>query len=175
MAVEKVIIAVIDGEVSIIEKPNNVLVEVRDYVVVDDEENYPGYHKDKDGDFYRVFSFPAEEIKLDPIEEDEPMRFINHYRCPDCGHEWNDEWSCQCNDECGECGCSDISPYESEDILNSIGWQPHEDDFPLAGLRTFEVYEDLEMGKDCHPEVKNWIEIFEGMIEKPVIIPSDKE
>ncbi len=61
------------------------------------------------------------------------------------------------------------------EIGKSIGWQPHEDNFPVAGLQTFEVYEDLEMGKGCHPEVKNWIEIFEGMIEEPTIIPSDKK
>lgn len=61
------------------------------------------------------------------------------------------------------------------EIRQSIGWQPSPSHFPIAGLQTFEVYEDLEMGKDCHPEVQKWIEIFEDMIEKPVIIPSDKE
>ena len=31
------------------------------------------------------------------------------------------------------------------------------------------------MGKGCHPEVTNWIEIHKGMIEEPVIIPPDNE
>lgn len=61
------------------------------------------------------------------------------------------------------------------EIKKSIGWQPAPSEFPLAGLHTFEVYEDLEMGKGCHTEVKNWIEIFKGMIEKPVIIPAENE
>ncbi len=40
-------------------------------------------------------------------------RFVNHYRCPECGEEWQDEWSCACNDECPGCGLKDIEPRES--------------------------------------------------------------
>lgn len=45
-----------------------------------------------------------------------PM-FRNFYRCPDCGEEWDDFWSAQCDDECpkDKCGARDISPYLSED------------------------------------------------------------
>jgi DNA-directed RNA polymerase subunit M/transcription elongation factor TFIIS len=39
----------------------------------------------------------------------------NFYRCPDCGEEWQDEWSCGCDDDCPECGARHISPYKSED------------------------------------------------------------
>lgn len=41
--------------------------------------------------------------------------FINYYRCPECEHEWEDEWSCQVDDDCPECGARHISPYDSED------------------------------------------------------------
>ena len=42
-------------------------------------------------------------------------RFLNHYRCPDDGTEWSDEWSCTSNDRCPKCN-HEIEPYESEDI-----------------------------------------------------------
>lgn len=58
----KVILTVIDGEVSLLEKPDNILVEVRDYVDTDDIAD--AYEQDERGDTYRVFSFPAEEIDL---------------------------------------------------------------------------------------------------------------
>jgi len=50
-----------------------------------------------------------------PIPETEPIRFRNHYRCPNDGTEWTDEWSCQCNDRCPTCN-AEIEPYESEDL-----------------------------------------------------------
>lgn len=40
--------------------------------------------------------------------------FLNHYECP-CGHTWSDEWSCMCDDECGECGTT-CSPTDSEEL-----------------------------------------------------------
>lgn len=61
----------------------------------------------------------------------------------------------------------------SNKLKKSIGWQPAPKEFPVAGLHSFEVYENLEMGKSCHPEVSEWIEVFDGMIEKPVMIPYD--
>lgn len=45
--------------------------------------------------------------------------FTNHYRCPECGEEWEDRWSCACNDECPGCGLKDIEPYRSEDEPNT--------------------------------------------------------
>ena len=30
----------------------------------------------------------------------ETPRFRNYYRCDHCGHEWEDEWSCMCDDDC---------------------------------------------------------------------------
>lgn len=41
--------------------------------------------------------------------------FRNFYRCSECGHEWQDEWSCGCNDRCPKCR-TEIEPYRSEEI-----------------------------------------------------------
>jgi hypothetical protein len=176
----KVLIIINQGVAQLIYKPDNVEVEIRDYDVEGDwdEENI-GCKVDHEDCRYQEMIFPVEDIDLgsenEKVEEDEPIKYVNYYRCPDCNEEWQDEWSCACDDECPTCSIS-YSPYKSLDINKQfIGWQPTPSHFPMAGLHTFEIYEDLEMGKDCHPEVQKWIEIFEGMIEKPVIIPSDKE
>lgn len=42
--------------------------------------------------------------------------YRNSYECAECGEEWEDEWSCCCDDECPNCGCSDWSPVDSEDL-----------------------------------------------------------
>ena len=36
-------------------------------------------------------------------EEPEAL-FRNYYQCDRCGHKWTDDWSCQCDDDCPECG-----------------------------------------------------------------------
>ncbi len=41
--------------------------------------------------------------------------FVNHYHCEACDIEWDDEWSCACNDRCPSCN-AEIEPYESEDV-----------------------------------------------------------
>lgn len=46
---------------------------------------------------------------------DEPIRYRNYYKCSECGKEWQDEWSCTCNDRCPECD-TEIEPCKSEDI-----------------------------------------------------------
>jgi hypothetical protein len=28
---------------------------------------------------------------------------LNHYRCPTCQLDWQDEWDCGCNDRCPSC------------------------------------------------------------------------
>lgn len=42
--------------------------------------------------------------------------YRNTYECSECGTNWEDEWSCCCDDECPSCSASDYSPVESEDI-----------------------------------------------------------
>ncbi|MBU1176675.1 MAG: hypothetical protein KKH72_14830 [Alphaproteobacteria bacterium] len=46
--------------------------------------------------------------------------FLNHYHCGDCGTDWDDEWSCMCNDECPECGARHMSPVDSDDLTYLI-------------------------------------------------------
>lgn len=46
--------------------------------------------------------------------------YINHYRCEYCGTEWEDQWSCACDDECPGCG-RDISPYSFEIVGEDNG------------------------------------------------------
>lgn len=37
---------------------------------------------------------------------------LNYYKCP-CGEEWQDNWTCACNDRCPKCN-KEIEPYASE-------------------------------------------------------------
>jgi hypothetical protein len=46
--------------------------------------------------------------------------YRNHYACEECGHAWEDEWSCCCDDECGECGASDMEAIESDDLTIQV-------------------------------------------------------
>ena len=39
--------------------------------------------------------------------------YLNHYHCPHCQLEWQDEWDCTCNDKCPTCN-KEIEPYASE-------------------------------------------------------------
>lgn len=45
--------------------------------------------------------------------------FLNFYRCPNDGTQWEDEWSCMCNDRCPVCN-KEIEPYLSEDITKNV-------------------------------------------------------
>lgn len=47
------------------------------------------------------------------------------YRCPNCGEEWDDEWSCAVNSDCPECGARDIEPYD-HDIVDDDEDEPDE-------------------------------------------------
>lgn len=46
---------------------------------------------------------------------------LNRYSCPACGHEWEDRWSCACNDQCVVCRRKDVEPTASEDLNESEG------------------------------------------------------
>ena len=46
--------------------------------------------------------------------------YRNHYHCGDCGTDWEDEWSCCCDDECPNCGSGDWSPVESDDLTEVV-------------------------------------------------------
>lgn len=72
--------------------------------------------------------------------------FRNHYGCARCGHEWTDEWSCMCDDDCPNCGARHMSPFESDDLTEVtlprgnqfvVLWSPetaqHEPDYRELG------------------------------------------
>lgn len=46
--------------------------------------------------------------------------FLNLYRHTDCpvqpGIEWDDVWSCACNDKCPACD-AEIEPFDSEELI----------------------------------------------------------
>ena len=46
--------------------------------------------------------------------------YLNHYHCGDCGTDWDDEWSCCCDDDCPECGSRHWSPVRSEDLTEIV-------------------------------------------------------
>lgn len=49
--------------------------------------------------------------------DDEPL-FDIEYRCPDCGHEWHEQWSSACDSECPSCGTENIT---------ALDWHEHQD------------------------------------------------
>jgi hypothetical protein len=77
-------------------------IEVNDPAVVS-----PG---DDPGAYVMAWIWVSDEAA--GVTSEEPQ-FRNHYR--HCGQEWNDVWSCTCNDKCPVCG-AEIEPYESEDL-----------------------------------------------------------
>jgi len=44
------------------------------------------------------------------------ISYNNHYTCPECGYDWEDEWTSQCDDDCPACGCRHVTPHKSEEI-----------------------------------------------------------
>jgi hypothetical protein len=50
----------------------------------------------------------------------EPEKFRNYYRCPYDGVEWQDNWSCMCNDRCPVCN-AEIEPFNSEELCLECG------------------------------------------------------
>lgn len=66
----------------------------------------------------RRFAAKVNELdkwRTEPVSNDEQAWFHNQYECPRCGTEWEDQWSCGCDDECPDCGL-DCSPVSSEEI-----------------------------------------------------------
>ena len=56
--------------------------------------------------------------KIEGRTPEDAQTVVNHYRCPGCGEEWEDTWSCACNDECPGCGLKDIEPHRSAEAPN---------------------------------------------------------
>lgn len=53
----------------------------------------------------------ASPAAFDDEEEDaeEEETYEIDYRCPECGHEWQEIWSCACDSTCPACGLRDIT------------------------------------------------------------------
>jgi hypothetical protein len=43
------------------------------------------------------------------------MRYRKFYRCEVCGHLWEDEWNCLCNDRCPQCN-TETEPCDWEEL-----------------------------------------------------------
>ena len=57
----------------------------------------------------RFSELDAEDEEVFAAEQaEEPLLDIS-YCCPDCGHEWQEQWSCACDSECPACGTKNIT------------------------------------------------------------------
>jgi len=65
---------------------------------------------------YRTHLLSEFVVSYEDNDPEASPRFRNHYVCPHCSNEWDDEWDSTCDDECGQCGRKNISPTESESI-----------------------------------------------------------
>jgi predicted nucleic acid-binding Zn-ribbon protein len=81
--------------------------------------------------------------------------YRNHYECDRCGNEWEDEWSCTCDDDCPSCGARHMSPHDSDELTEVIDedksefvvlWSPEtaEDDPDYRELGRFPTREEAE-------------------------------
>jgi hypothetical protein len=65
------------------------------------------------------------------VEEEPEGRWRNHYM--HCLQKWEDDWNCQCNDECPVCH-AEIEPYKSEDLdAGEVQYHVGEDWVPEQG------------------------------------------
>lgn len=67
-----------------------------------------------------------------------------------------------------------VGTYHTEDMddeSREIVWRPYPREYPVPGLKPNEAYEDVEMGKSCHPDVKEWLPTYKDTIENLIIIP----
>jgi len=46
--------------------------------------------------------------------------YRNYYKCARCDNEWEDQWSCMCDDDCPDCGARHMSPYDADDLTTVI-------------------------------------------------------
>ena len=118
---EKAIIMIVSGCASIVEKPNDLVVEIHDYDIEGEwDEDNVSCKTDIEGDRYQVLFFPATKIKFsangDNAFTDVEIKYLNYYRCPLCEEEWEDKWDCMVDDECPNCKCRNIPPYKSDDL-----------------------------------------------------------
>jgi hypothetical protein len=46
--------------------------------------------------------------------------YRNYYRCARRDYEWQDEWSCVCDDDCPDCGARHMTAYDADDLTTII-------------------------------------------------------
>ena len=106
-----VIVTIEGGVIQDVEVPPGVQVVIHDYDVGNIEED--GVEFDKDGNARLVSIWEQGQMSAPPSET---HWYRNHYECERCGHQWTDDWTAMCNDDCPNCGDRHIFPQKSEDI-----------------------------------------------------------
>lgn len=103
--------------------------------------------------------FRVEASDLPTDSEGNPCIFTNHYKCT-CDHEWQDQWSCPCDDRCPECDTS-ISPHRSDEISTVT----HTITPALQGNYSETIWDALHAKLDikCPYTRENWVHIQEAM------------
>jgi DNA-directed RNA polymerase subunit RPC12/RpoP len=63
----------------------------------------------------QAVAVPVEHIEAAPApdDDDHPEGVTNSYTCYRCGHEWDDVWNCEVDDDCPECGARHCTPHTS--------------------------------------------------------------
>jgi predicted Zn-ribbon and HTH transcriptional regulator len=56
-----------------------------------------------------------DEYEFDMNQTEDERLLDIEYRCPECGHEWNEQWSCACDSECPICGTKNITALSWEE------------------------------------------------------------
>jgi predicted nucleic acid-binding Zn-ribbon protein len=46
--------------------------------------------------------------------------FLNRYTCYRCAHDWTDQWSSVCDDDCPQCGARHTEPHTSDELTTVI-------------------------------------------------------
>lgn len=60
----------------------------------------------------------ADEAAWPSSHADEECLMDIEYRCPECGHEWQEQWSSACDSECPVCGIKNIT---------ALHWEEHQE------------------------------------------------
>lgn len=64
----------------------------------------------------RFAELDAEDDEAFAAEQLEEERVLDiEYRCPQCGHDWTEQWSCACDSECPSCGLKNITALSWEE------------------------------------------------------------
>jgi predicted Zn-ribbon and HTH transcriptional regulator len=50
------------------------------------------------------------------LQLEEETLYRIQYICPNCGHEWEEEYSCACDSECPNCECQNIQASSYEEV-----------------------------------------------------------